>query len=309
MTEVAWPLPMDSLSPSSLAKFSRCPEQWRRSYIKGEWDRASVATVVGSAAHSAAEINFRQKTTTGTDLPMGDIEFAFAEAFDAEVEESGGAGEIDWVMSVGREKQEVTPGKAKDTGLPVTRLYRQRVAPFIQPIGAEEWFRFKVEGVPVPIRGKIDLVEGHAKTDIKFGRSLKARPDTAWRLQGLTYLLANETSERDGTVRLSDLGRMPFQWHTATWGSDRYAPRIITPDESPELVMPRTDKNVHIAESLIRSTVDAMLAYWHKFGPDDPWPGALQHPWVCNYCSFGPEHDNSCFWWSGVREESQLTLI
>jgi len=308
VTELDWPLPVRSLSPSSMAKFQKCPEQWRRQYLNKEWDRSSASTVIGHANHAAAEVNYRQKTETGDDLPMGDVELAYAEAFDSEVEGVGGNDEIDWKMGSGQYETRLKPGQAKDLGVPLTRKYHEAVSPHIQPVGVEEWFTIEVPGVAVPVKGKIDLIDEYAKTDLKFGRSAKAKPDVTWRLQGLTYMLVDHTREYDGTPRVTGIGGLPFHWHTGSWGGPRSDPKIMTPRTTPELQLANTEQHIGIANSLIKSTANAMLAYWRQFGPDDPWPGALQHSWACNYCTFGPLKKNTCWWWVGESGD-QLSLI
>ncbi len=62
---------IDHLSASQLSRFTRCAEMWRRQYIEGDIVPVGAAAHIGQAVHKAAEINFRQKIQSHTDLlPM-----------------------------------------------------------------------------------------------------------------------------------------------------------------------------------------------------------------------------------------------
>lgn len=304
MTEIAWPLPISSLSPSSINKFQRCAEQWRRQYLLGQWDPPSASSVVGSAVHASAQVNYQYKARTGIDLTANDIDLAYLEAFDQEIEDAGGPREIDWHMRLGKDRVNLSPSLAKDRGGPLARVYHQDIARNVQPVAAEEWFSIEVPGVPVRVRGKIDLITPSEKTDIKFGASAKKKPEASWQLQANTYMLADATTDRDGNVRVGNIGHLPFTWHTGSWGGVRSAPKVLTPDNSPELRMHRTERMARVTQAMIRATADSMIAYYTQFGADNPWPTtALQHTWACNYCTFHPGHGGNCFWWTGGAEE------
>jgi hypothetical protein len=300
VSDLAWPLPMDTLSPSALSKFQRCAEQFRRQYIHGEWDRASVSAIVGNAVHESAERNFRQKTTSWVDLSESDTLEAYAEAFDNEVEEKGGESEIDWSMKVGQSKRVIRPGEAKDRGVPLATKFRNDVGRKVQPYGAEEWFRIRVEGVPVPIRGKIDLITQSAKRDMKFGAYAKQKPDSSWMLQAYIYSLVEETTNYDGSPRITGLGEHRFEWYTGSWGGVRSEPTINTPTSHPELGIAHSADLVRVAKANLVGTVDHLLMMYRQYGPDEPWPTtALQHGWACSYCPLHPTKGGDCFWWTG----------
>lgn len=298
--QLAWPLPIERLSASSFGTFARCPEQWRRRYLKGEKMPPSASAVVGNAAHGAAEINYSQKRSTGIDLSKLDLEDAYSESFDHEVERNGGPREIDWKIKRGKNKIELTPGKARDVGWPLAEDYHKTVAPTVQPIGTEEWFTVFVPGVPVKIVGKIDLIDEHGKFDLKFGSRARNKPEISWRSQGLTYLLVEQAENM--TV---PIGGKPFGWHTGSWGGPRSDPIIWTPATAPELKLEASESNLMIAQRLVEQYARSMVAFYTMFGPDDAWPGALQHSWSCDYCGFRPD----CFWWHGPPPNKQISLL
>lgn len=306
-----WTLPVKTLSPSSINQFQRCPEAWRRKYVHGEWPTgdASASSIMGNAVHGSAETNFRQKTTSGTDLSIPDVEEAYGASFEEEVEKNGGASEINWTMKMGKERVKLTPGQAKDKALPLAVRYHSSVATTIQPLGTEEWFTLELEGIPVPIRGKIDVIDASKKkADLKFSTYAKRAPDTSWRLQALTYMLVDRTTNKDGTTRIGEIGDYDFEWHTGTFGGVRSAPAVFTPRDYPELALALDDTTRGIAHAILKSSVDSILAFWDRFGPDEIWPGALQHTWSCDFCHFNPKKGGDCFWWAGKKNDL-LTLF
>lgn len=309
MTGPAWPLPVRNLSASAIKKFQTCPEQFRRQYVKGQWDRWSASSVLGNAVHGAVEANFRQKIRSGVDLSTSDMELAYAESFDEEVRSASKDSEVDWRMKWGTRFEPARPGVVKDRGLPLARAYHLDVAPHVQPQGVEEWFALDIDGVPVKVRGKIDLIVDGRKRDMKFGRTAKDKPDTSWLLQAGIYMLVDKTTEYDGRVRMSGLGDHHFEWHTGRWGGPQSDPVIHTPETNAELHVECTDRAKLVAVATIRGAARQMVATYNEFGPDEPWPtSALQHTWACDYCQFGPRSaDASCFWWTGERDT--LTLF
>lgn len=262
-----------------------CPEKYRRKYVKGERDQSGVSGVMGTAVHGAQERNLRQKVVTGRDLSLRDIEYAYLEAFDEEIDRSGGVSEIDWRL----DDRKLRPGQAKDRARPVNRIYHENVAPKIQPYAVERWVEITVDGVRPRIVGKIDLLQRAQKNDLKFGGSAPKKPKNEWWLQAAIYNLADD---------------LPFGWHTGSWGSDKYGPAVFTPETAPALLLHSSDEEKRMTEALIRSYTAAMVAYYKTFGPDEPWPGeGRSHQFACGYCPFGPERgDNSCRWWPSTAK-------
>lgn len=300
MTTVAWPLTLPRLSSSSIGSFHRCPEEFRRKYLKKERDPSNASTVIGNAIHAVADRQYRSVIDTGMGIAEWEATEAYVDAFDHYVQKGGGPREIDWTIRVGRNPYTYSVGKCRELGLPLALLYLQ-TARTIEPIGCEEWFELNLPGCPVPIVGKIDLIESRGKRDIKFGATARQKRETTWQIQGLLYSMVDET-ERG----LTGLKTLPFGWHTGSWGGPRSGPVVWTPEslETPDaLLMPQTSLTSVMAERLVLTTVNAMVAYWTTFGPDEPWPGALQHSWACDFCSYRPE----CYWWHGPL--SQLTFL
>lgn len=263
-----WPAELgDHLSASRLSMFQRCPEQYRQRYVLGRKERPGAALVWGTADHYAHEQNFAQKITSGEDITEADVKLAFAEGFDRAVERNGGQSEVEW----GTDK----PGELKDAGAKLVGVYHQQVSPRIQPTAVEEKFSMVLPGVPVPVIGYVDVRTAAEAIERKTAKAKQAKPKPDWRIQGLLYQAVSGT---------------PIEWHVSV---KTKLPAVYTPVEQVELRLPVNGRTVDATRVLVRTISQAMLAYWRMYGPQEPWPGAITHPWACDFCGFRP----ACAWW------------
>lgn len=266
-----WPADLgDYLSASRLTLFQRCPEQYRRRYIQGERERSNGNLVWGGADHYAHEQNFRQKIESHTDLPVQDVKDAFAEGFDRKVDEGGGSSEIEW----GEQK----PGDILDAGVLLAATYHELVSPTVQPIAVETRFEVEIPGIPVPVIGYIDVNEELRAIERKTARAKTINVKPGWRLQGLVYQYAK---------------KQPVDYHVSV---KTKTPAVYTADTEPGLRL--VDTRTQLTERLIGNIAEHLLTLYGKFGPDEPWPGAITDDWACLYCKFGPKEDANCAWWS-----------
>lgn len=263
-----WPDQLgDHLSATRLSMFQRCPEQYRRRYILGQKERPGAAMVWGSADHYAHEQNFTQKITSGEDISDADVQLAFAEGFDQAVERGGGEAEVEW----GFDK----PGALKDAGAKLVSVYHAQVSPRIQPTAVEEKFSVALPGVPVPVIGYVDVKTAGEAIERKTAKAKQPKPKPDWRIQGLLYQAVD--------------GR-PVDWHVSV---KTKLPAVYTPLEEVALKLPVNARTVDATKVLVRTISQAMLAYWRMYGPSEPWPGAITHPWACDFCGFRKD----CAWW------------
>lgn len=262
---LAWPEPLpDHLSASQLSMLMRCPEQYRRRYVAGLMERPAAALVWGKADHQAHETNFRQKIDSHTDLPVDDIKVAFAEAFDQASDD-----DIDW----GADK----PGELKDKGVELVALYHQQVSPKVQPTAVEERFELRIPGVPVPVVGFIDVIEDARGIERKTAKQKASTVKPRWLLQGLLYQLVE---------------RKPIEWHVCT---KTKLPAVYTPETEPGLVLP--ESALETTQRYVANAAAHAVALLERFGPDQPWPGAIADDWACSYCGWGPNGSRACAWW------------
>jgi hypothetical protein len=144
------------LSGSSLNTFLRCGRQWELAYVQRLKRPPSLKMARGTAGHSAAEIDMRHKLETGEDLPLDAVLDAYRDAF---VEETADSPE-------NPDKKETKP-LFLETGLKGITVWREKVAPTIDPEYVEEPVQFTVNGIPYS--GTLDLADKERKVrDWKF---------------------------------------------------------------------------------------------------------------------------------------------
>jgi hypothetical protein len=124
------------LSPTSLAMFRRCPQQWAYRNLERFTMPPPVKVKLGAATHTAVEHDMRQKVETREDLKTNEVLDRYDSAFDEEIAE-------------GVEEDEPI-GKAKDDGVRMLKLFMEgsdgqpAVAPRLQPLWVERATQFRV---------------------------------------------------------------------------------------------------------------------------------------------------------------------
>lgn len=275
-----WPAELPQhLSASQLALFSRCREAYRQRYIVKRSERVGSGLVLGAGVHAAQELNFEQKITSGVDLPIDVVEDAFRDGYNKAVDRNGGDTEIAW----GDENFT----KTFDMGLALTRIYHAEVAPAIQPVAVEQKNEYFIPGVPVPIWTRIDVETATTVIDSKTTAKAETKPKGQWILQGLIYR----------TQREKDV-----EWHLLVKTMD---PKVVTPESPPParskpghpgfggLTMPWSSGAKQLADRYLGRIVRDLHATYLMWGPDEVWPGALDHPWACGSCGWRAH----CAWW------------
>lgn len=155
------------LSGSSLATFLRCGQQWYFAYVANIKSPPTIRQAIGLAAHTALELNMRQKIETGIDLPKEQLLDEFSDRYDIEVYDAA-------------PDEHETPEAGKTSGLGLVSLARERVLPSIQPILVEAPVQFAINGIPYA--GVIDLVDSRSR--IRDWKTTKRAPSGAG-----TYIL------------------------------------------------------------------------------------------------------------------------
>lgn len=252
-------------SASQLLLFQGCPEQYRRRYILGQKERPGAALIQGRADHKAAEHNLRQKIQSHEDLPIGDVTDAFADEWAKAISDAGGESEVQW--------GDTKPADLKTQAAKLVRVFHQEAAPAIQPVAVEEEFLLTLPGVNLPIKGFVDVRTSiilERKTASKR-QTLASKPD--WRFQAWIY----------GTQY-----RLPVAFVQSV---KTKVPAVYTDGVS---IDAPSDTQVSLLAKMVARLEQTMQFYLATIGPDEPWPGAITHPWRCSYCGWRP----SCTWWT-----------
>lgn len=175
------------VSHSQLDMFTRCGEAYRRRYILGEKIAPGMALLKGSGVHGMAEENFRQKIDSKEDLDTKEL----LEIADAKFEER--RHEDGYILTSEEEKvgAKKVLGQTKDGVMRLTRLYREKCSPSIQPELVEHEIRIELPGHPTDMLGILDVVtsDGRIK-DLKTSGRSKQQADADDSTQMTWYAMA-----------------------------------------------------------------------------------------------------------------------
>ena len=181
---------METLTPSMLSMFLRCPQQFERRYLKGEIIPPGIAARRGSATHKAAQLNHEQKLHTQTDMPLKDLQDAARDHFVRLVTEEGVFIPRDQVAD-----KDTLLAAGLDATVRLTTLYREALAPAITPVLVEERLTLEA-GLGLPLSGTIDVfTTDQWLPDLKTAEKSKSPKDADYSLQLTFYagLLAHRT--------------------------------------------------------------------------------------------------------------------
>ncbi len=124
---------IEFVSQSMYGQFMRCPAQFERRWVYGEIIPPGIAARRGSATHHAAELNHAQKVESCIDLSIEELQDAARDEYIRLVQERGVFIPRD---KISEKNQLLADGL--DAATRLTKLYRQDLAPKIQPVFAEK---------------------------------------------------------------------------------------------------------------------------------------------------------------------------
>lgn len=140
---------MQAITQSMLSMFLKCFHQFVRRYLRGEIIPLGIVARRGSAPRKAAQLNHEQKLHAPEYLPLGDLQDAARGHYLQQIKEEGAFIPKDQVS----EKERLLAG-GMAAAVQLTRLYRQPLAPAIQPLLVEKKFILDT-GLTLPLQGTI----------------------------------------------------------------------------------------------------------------------------------------------------------
>ena len=154
------PFTTPHLSFSQLYTYMSCSWKYFLKYERKLPDKPSVSLALGKGGHAALEKNMKRKIARGTDSPTEEVVQWASDFMDHEMR----------VMPPSEYEVDVEPGSTKDRFLAATRVFQNRDAPDIKPVGVEVSFDLDlndhIEPLDEPMRpivGKIDLIYDDTK--------------------------------------------------------------------------------------------------------------------------------------------------
>ncbi len=177
------------ISPSQISSYLRCPEAYRRRYVKGEKLPPAIAAVKGVSVHKSAEHDFRQKIQSRQDLQKEEILEVASATFDEKIKHEG-------VMLQPEEEargKTIVMGEAKDSTVRMAELFivggktTPAIAPKYQPVEVELKQKIVLENSSHDLLGIVDMIDENKKIiDLKT-TSRTMNQDTVDRMDQLTF--------------------------------------------------------------------------------------------------------------------------
>lgn len=245
-------LPMTILSPSSISCFMRCPEQFRHEYMLREKRAPGAWAISGSAFHDARHAILEAQMTLGKPLAVEAVEPYYTVAWDKRMEKEG---TVEW--------RGTTADAQFQIGLAMTKLYHETLGREVIPIQMEYGAKGYVDGVPLPIYGRIDVETHEEIIDTKTGKQLFHQLKPEHKIQGCIYVM---------------LTGKPMRWHSVSG-----KPAVSTNDE---LTLAPTPRVLAAAERFARDAYEGIVTLMRTRGVDTEWPLNGTATGTCRYCSF-----------------------
>lgn len=191
------------LSGSSLNTFLECASLWELLYVRGLRRPPSLKMALGIAGHAAAEVDLKQKITSGRDLPRDEVLDAFRDSF---VENSRDSDEFP--------ARKETRHVYLDSGVAAMLVWHKDVAPTVDPVMVEEPVQYTINGVNYS--GTIDLVDRKKRVrDWKFVGRKPSPTDQKYVLNMTGYAVGYryKTGEIESGVVLDHIVRTQTPYH------------------------------------------------------------------------------------------------
>jgi hypothetical protein len=243
---------IEHVSPSSLNRFIRCPENFRQRYLLGIKDVAGAKALQGTADHEAYADYFRGRIA-GSETPLDVLEDVFRGTLHARADEYDLEGS--------------TADALVDSGIPMVRAYYKVAQSMPDPVSVEQKVLIERPSLPIPILGYLDVKFPNVIVDRKRAATRSVHPE--WRLANRVYSAAES---------------LPAAWHIVTATK---TPAVYTPADGDEYQEPwsevRAQKTIRMCGQIMAS-IEACLI---QFGPDSEWPTTgLSHAWACGKCPY-----------------------
>ena len=141
------------VSFSQINTYCQCGYKYYLHYAEDIILPPSPSLILGSAYHSTVETDLRQKISTGTDLPLSEMEAFFANFVEAKFKEE---------ILLSEDEKERGKSTVMDScitrGRAALKAFSEDYAPSLQPLEVEKEFNVSLRDDLPPLKGYIDLI-------------------------------------------------------------------------------------------------------------------------------------------------------
>jgi len=152
---------IEHLSVTQVNSYLRCPRSYYYRYIEGLIKPPAGVMVLGKAYHEAVAYDLNHRII-GEIISADELSDTFSTSWERQVNNKKTSEDEDELEFDSIDWGDNEPGKLKDDGISLAKMYQERVAPSLQPIMVEEREQYNIDGIPfVLIR---DVVEKSGQT-------------------------------------------------------------------------------------------------------------------------------------------------
>ena len=151
-----------SLSDSALNMLYKCGQQYYYRYVEGKKIPPGIAAVIGRATHKSVYLDLQNKIDKGVLRDISDVEDAARDGINGEWQRGDRLVEEELKESAKKLK-----GAAVDQSVALSVLHHDELAPIIEPVQVERFFRLELQGYPMDLVGRIDIEEAETIRDTK----------------------------------------------------------------------------------------------------------------------------------------------
>lgn len=176
-----------NISDSRMRMHIRCGEQDRFRYEMGIKIPPGVAQIVGIGTHTVANLNLNNKKDKGALLSESEVTDAARDQVKGLWQQG--------VTLVGDEKTvgaKKLKGQATDDSVRLSRLHHLEVAPNIEPVSVERYFKIELKDQPMDLAGRMDVETINGIRDLKTSAKTPNVQDVRLDDQITIYALAKK---------------------------------------------------------------------------------------------------------------------
>lgn len=245
------------VSPSSLNRFLRCPENWRQRYLLDKPDPAGSKALVGSAFDKSFGDYYTARIGGGPGLELDAIQDSFRDNLLNEADTDT------YVLD-----EDDTAGEMIDKSLPLVAAYLPVAQSMPDPIAVQQRVEIVHHSLPLPVIGFIDVRFVSSLTDTKLAANRSFHPD--WHLPLRIYSAAES---------------VPADVHIIT---KTKVPAVYTGADGDEYTESWSAAKAARTLRLVGQTIAQIESMLVMFGADSPWPTlpGLVHTWSCGKCPY-----------------------
>jgi PD-(D/E)XK nuclease superfamily len=267
--------PLAHLSHSSYNRFALCPEDWRRRYIVGERAAPTGSMFLGRRVDDTISVYYQRILDHGERLELEQLKDAYRDRWQADLEAERASLGIGW-------EHDLNPERAFQLGLAALELTFKELVPRLgEPVAVQRKLEYTLApGLEWSVLCYLDLEtrrrEGDALLPTVVDYKVKTTP------------LAQFKADHDFQPAVYLAGR----WLEGDPAAGFCFAQIAKPGPRRKemgasiVATSRSTGQLRGALARIAQVARQIVAYYERFGPDEPWGFADPSGWKCSqrYC-------------------------